>query len=52
MGIEPYVITELIDNVKDMTLLKKYAQNYKDYDGLNVRDARKVIGKNRRCADL
>ena len=38
-----YVITELIDNVKDMTLLKKYAQNYKDYDGLNVRDAGRLL---------
>ena len=42
-GLEPYVITELIDNVKDMTLLKKYAQNYKDYDGLNVRDAGNLL---------
>jgi len=42
-GLEPYVITELIDNVKDMTLLKKYAQNYKDYDGLDVRDAGNLL---------
>ncbi len=42
-GLEPYVITKLIDNVKDMTLLKKYAQNYKDYDGLNVIDAGNLL---------
>ena len=42
-GLEQYEITELIDNVKDMTLLKKYAQNYKDYDGLNVRDAGNLL---------
>ncbi len=38
------MITKLIDNVKDMTLLKKkYAQNYKDYDGLNVIDAGNLL---------
>ena len=42
-GLEPYVITELIDNVNDMTLLKKYAQNYKDYDGLDVSDAGNLL---------
>ena len=42
-GLEQYEITELIDNVKDMTLLKKYAQNYKDYDGLDVRDAGNLL---------
>ena len=42
-GLRSYEITELIDNVKDMTLLKKYAQNYKDYDGLDVRDAGNLL---------
>ena len=42
-GLEQYEITELIDNVKDMTLLKKYAQNYKDYDGLDVSDAGNLL---------
>ncbi len=42
-GLKRYNITELIDNVNDMTLLKKYAQNYKDYDGLDVSDAGNLL---------
>ena len=42
-GLRSYEITELIDNVKDMTLLKKYAQNYKDYEGLDVSDAGRLL---------
>ena len=42
-GLKRHNITELIDNVNDMTLLKKYAQNYKDYDGLDVRDAGNLL---------
>ena len=41
-GLEPYVITELIDNVKDMTLLKKYAENYNNY-GLSVMNAGNLL---------
>ena len=42
-GLKRHNITELIDNVNDMTLLKKYAQNYKDYDGLDVSDAGNLL---------
>ena len=42
-GLRSYEITKLIDNVKDMTLLKKYAQNYKDYEGLDVSDAGRLL---------
>ena len=42
-GLKRHNINELIDNVNDMTLLKKYAQNYKDYDGLDVSDAGNLL---------
>ena len=47
-GLKRHNITELIDNVNDMTLLKKYAQNYKDYDGLDVSDAGNLLERRKK----